>query len=98
MKRLLTFLLLLLTSLGNSLFAQQTYALKPYAITLPRLTTAQQSTSALQQAGNIVYNTDEQKMAIHNGSSWQYIAPQKQASLRMERLFCRTRSGRFRQV
>jgi hypothetical protein len=23
-----------------------------------------------QQAGNIVYNTDEQKVAFHNGSGW----------------------------
>ncbi|TAE23672.1 MAG: hypothetical protein EAZ91_21745 [Cytophagales bacterium] len=69
----LTFILLLLTLLSGPLLAQQTYALKPYAITLPRLTTDQQNTSAPQQAGNVVFNTDEQKMAVHNGSSWQYV-------------------------
>lgn len=68
-----TLLLLLAVSLSTPLFAQQTWALKPYAVTLPRLTTAQQSTSAPQQAGNVVYNTDQQKMAVHNGTSWQYL-------------------------
>ncbi len=69
----LTSILLLLIGLSSPLLAQQTYALKPYAITLPRLTTAQQSTSAPQQAGNLVYNTDQKQLAVHNGTSWQYV-------------------------
>jgi len=60
--------------IGHPLFAQQSYALRPYSVTLPRLSTAQQSTSATQQAGNIIYNTEEQKVAFHNGSTWQYVA------------------------
>jgi hypothetical protein len=67
-------LLLLLLGVSSPLLAQQPWALKPYAVTLPRLTTAQQSTSAPQQAGNVVYNTDQQKMAVHNGTSWQYVS------------------------
>lgn len=58
---------------GHPLLAQQSYALKPYSVTLPRLNTAQQGTAATQQAGNVVYNTDQQKVAFHNGSSWQYV-------------------------
>ena len=84
---IITCTLLLLISLSSSLFAQQTYALKPYAITLPRLTTAQQSTSAPQQAGNVVYNTDEQKLAVHNGTTWQYIAPAEAGQFQNEKLF-----------
>ena len=70
-----TLSLLLLFFFGSSpLLAQQPWALKPYAVTLPRLTTAQQSTSAPQQAGNVVYNTDQQKIAVHNGTAWQYVS------------------------
>ena len=75
MKTNTLFLLLLLLCVSSPLLAQQTWALKPYAVTLPRLTTDQQSTSAPQQAGNVVYNTDQKKMAVHNGTTWQYIAP-----------------------
>jgi hypothetical protein len=60
----------LIHSISSPLIAQQTYALKPYSVALLQLNTAQQSTSATQQAGNIVYNTDEQKVAFHNGSGW----------------------------
>lgn len=73
MSRLLA-IILLLFCLNQQVFAQQSWALKPYAITLPRLTTAQQSTSAPQQAGNVIYNTDQQKIGIHNGTAWQYLS------------------------
>ncbi|TAE24018.1 MAG: hypothetical protein EAZ91_21155 [Cytophagales bacterium] len=62
--------------------AQQSYALKPYAITLPRVTTTQQVNPATvpQQAGNVVYNTTEQKVAVSTGADrfgngqWQYLS------------------------
>ena len=53
---------------------QKTYALRANAITLPRLTTADQTTLPPQQAGNLIYNTEQQKLAVHNGASWQYLA------------------------
>ena len=80
-------LLLFLLCVSSQLLAQQTWALKPYAVTLPRLTTDQQSTSAPQQAGNMVYNTDQQKMAVHNGTTWQYIAPAEAGQFQNEKLF-----------
>jgi hypothetical protein len=80
-------LLLLLLCVNSQLVAQQTWALKPYAVTLPRLTTAQQSTSAPQQAGNVVYNTDQQKIAVHNGTTWQYIAPAEASQFQNEKSF-----------
>ncbi len=54
--------------------AQRTWALKANSVKLPQLTTAEQTALPPQQPGNVLYNTDEQKMAIHNGSSWQYLA------------------------
>ncbi|TAE23668.1 MAG: hypothetical protein EAZ91_21725 [Cytophagales bacterium] len=87
MKRQLTSILLLLIGLGSPLLAQQTYALKPYAITLPRLTTAQQSTSAPQQEGNVVYNTDQKQLAVHNGTTWQYLAPPETAQFKNAQRF-----------
>jgi hypothetical protein len=70
---LLACLLLVITS--ENLLAQQPWAMKPYAITLPRVTTAQQSTSATvpQQAGNMVYNTEQKAVAVHNGAGWGYL-------------------------
>ncbi len=84
-----TLILLLLTlCMSRPVLAQQTWALKPYAVTLPQLTTAQQSTSAPQQAGNVVYNTDQQKMAVHNGTNWQYVSTAPEASqFQNEKLF-----------
>ncbi|MBD2704133.1 hypothetical protein IC229_26040 [Spirosoma sp. BT702] len=66
---------LLLTLIHCGVNAQTPWALKPYAITLPRVTTAQQSSTATvpQQAGNIVYNTEQQAVAVHNGISWGYL-------------------------
>ncbi len=51
------------------------YALKANAVTLPRLTTSEQTTLPPQKAGNMVYNIEQQKMAVHNGTSWQYVGP-----------------------
>ena len=69
--------LLFLFALLNTLLAmaQQPWALKPYTITLPRVTTTQQSASATvpQQAGNMVYNTDQKAVAVHNGGTWEYL-------------------------
>lgn len=62
-----------LMSTGPGSVAQQTYALKPYSVTLPKLNTVQQGTVATQQAGNLVYNTDAQTVAFHNGNAWQYV-------------------------
>jgi hypothetical protein len=68
-------LILLLAMAGKNSVAQQSWALKPYAITLPRVTTTQQTNPATvtQQAGNMVYNTDQQAVAVNNGGSWQYL-------------------------
>jgi hypothetical protein len=63
---------------------QKTYALRANSVTLPRLTTADQTTLPPQQAGNVVYNTDQQKMAVHNGSGWQYIAPAEASQFKNE--------------
>ncbi|WP_019990447.1 hypothetical protein [Rudanella lutea] len=72
--QLFTLFFLLVTS--RLAQAQQSYALKPYAITLPRVTTPQQTNPATvpQNAGNLVYNTTEQKVAVNNGSQWEYLA------------------------
>ncbi len=63
---------------------QKTYALRANAITLPRLTTADQTTLPPQQAGNVVYNTDQKQVAVHNGSSWQYLAPAEASQFKNE--------------
>ncbi len=51
------------------------YALKANAITLPRLTTTEQTTLPPQKVGNVVYNIEQQKMAVHDGTNWQYVGP-----------------------
>ncbi len=68
-------LILLLATVGENSMAQQSWALKPYVITLPRVTTTQQTnpTTVPQQAGNIVYNTDQQAVAVNNGTNWAYL-------------------------
>lgn len=75
MKNQLLLLILLLTLAGENSIAQQSWALKPYAITLPRVTTIQQTNAATipQQVGNVVYNTDQKAIAVHNGTSWGYL-------------------------
>lgn len=73
--------LLLLLTLPVLTHAQQSYALKPYAITLPRVVTTQQVNPATvaQGAGNVVYNTTEQKVAVSTGTDrsgngqWKYL-------------------------
>ncbi len=67
--------MLLLAMSSPVAIAQQSWALKPYAITLPRVTTSQQSASATvpQQAGNLVYNTDQKAVAVHTGTGWGYL-------------------------
>ena len=71
--KLLFFLLALLNTLLA--MAQQPFAIKPYAITLPRVTTTQQTNPGTvpQQAGNMVYNTDQQAVAVNNGTGWGYL-------------------------
>lgn len=51
------------------------YALKANSVTLPRLTTAEQTALPPQKVGNMVYNIEQQKMAVHNGTNWQYVGP-----------------------
>ena len=53
--------------------ARQTYALKANSIKLPQLGTTEQNTLPPQQAGNLVYNTDQQKLALRTDTDWQYI-------------------------
>lgn len=54
--------------------AQKTWALNANSLKLPQLTTSEQATLPPQQTGNMVYNTDQKQVAVHNGSSWQYLA------------------------
>jgi hypothetical protein len=54
--------------------AQVASELSPKSLTLPRLSTAQQNTLPPQQAGNVVYNSDEKKLAVHDGAQWNYIS------------------------
>lgn len=67
--------------------AQKTWALKASSVKLPQLTTAEQTTLPPQQAGNVVYNTDQQKLAIHNGTAWQYISPTEASQFRHGKLY-----------
>lgn len=48
--------------------------LSPKSLTLPRLSTLQQNTLPPQQAGNVVFNADEKKLAVHDGNQWNYIS------------------------
>jgi hypothetical protein len=68
-------LILLFALLSTQVIAQQPFAIRPYAITLPRVTTGQQTNPATvpQQAGNMVYNTDQQAVAVNNGIGWGYL-------------------------
>lgn len=92
MKKL--YLLLLLTALLSlPSYAQQPFAIRPYAITLPRVTTGQQTNPATvpQQAGNMVYNTDQQAVAVNNGVGWGYLGAGNDGEFKNIRRF---RSGR----
>lgn len=63
------------------------YALKANALTLPRLTTTEQTTLPPQKVGNVVYNIEQQKMAVHNGTSWQYVGPAEAGQFQNMRSF-----------
>ena len=51
-----------------------TWALKASSVKMPQLSTSEQNTLSPQQAGNVVYNTDQKTLAVHNGTAWQYVA------------------------
>ena len=67
--------------------ARISWALKANSVKLPQLSTVQQTSLPPQQAGHIIYNTDEQKLAIHNGSSWQYVSPPEASQFQNEQAF-----------
>lgn len=67
--------------------ARVTYALKANSVKLPQLGTTEQNTLPPQQAGNLVYNIDQQKMAVHNGTTWQYLAPAEAGQFKNEKMF-----------
>lgn len=54
--------------------AQKSTEILPNSITLPRLSTTEQNTVPPQQAGNIIYNADEKKLALHDGTNWNYLS------------------------
>lgn len=66
---------LILFLVPGTLAAQQSYALKPYAITLPKVNSAQQvNQSTVPQAeANVVYNTDAKALSYYDGSNWQLL-------------------------
>jgi hypothetical protein len=66
--------ILLIYFISNWVKAQVASELSPKSLTLPRLSTAQQNTLAPQQAGNVVYNSDEKKLAVHDGNEWNYLS------------------------
>ncbi|WP_020600474.1 hypothetical protein [Spirosoma panaciterrae] len=53
--------------------ARTAWALKANSVKLPQLSTSEQNNLPPQQAGNLVFNTDQQMMAIHTGTNWQYV-------------------------
>lgn len=57
-----------------TVLAQKSTEILPNSITLPRLSTIEQNTVPPQQAGNIIYNADEKKLALHDGTNWNYLA------------------------
>ena len=67
-------LLLFAFSIPILVKAQVASELSPQSLTLPRLSTAQQNSLPPQQAGNMVYNADEKKLAVHDGTEWNYIS------------------------
>lgn len=78
--------IIILLTLPYFTLAQQSYSFKPYAITLPQVSTTQQENPATvpQSAGNVGYNTSEQKVAINTGGAATGVTPlgysQKDAS------------------
>jgi hypothetical protein len=54
--------------------ARLTYALKANSLKLPQLGTTEQNSLPPQQAGNLLYNANQQKMAVHTGTDWKYLS------------------------
>lgn len=57
----------------NTLTAQKSAEILPNSIILPRLSSTEQSTLASQQAGSLVFNNDQKQIALHDGTSWNYL-------------------------
>lgn len=75
-----SFLLILFFLINNNVLAQRATEITPNSITLPRLSTTEQNTVPPQQAGNIIYNADEKKLALHDGTNWNYLTSNPAAS------------------
>jgi hypothetical protein len=67
------FILPLFLFTNFAVLAQKSTEILPNSITLPRLSTTEQNTVPPQQAGNIIYNADEKKLALHDGTNWNYL-------------------------
>lgn len=67
------FILPLFLFINIVVLAQKATEILPNSITLPRLSTTEQNTIPPQQAGNIIYNADEKKLALHDGTNWNYL-------------------------
>jgi hypothetical protein len=67
------FILSLFFFINIVVLAQKSTEILPNSITLPRLSTTQQNSIPPQQAGNIIYNADEKKLALHDGTNWNYL-------------------------
>lgn len=74
------FILPLFLCINVVVLAQKSTEILPNSITLPRLSTTQQNTVPPQQAGNIIYNADEKKLALHDGTNWNYLTSNAAAS------------------
>lgn len=74
------FILSLFLFINSAVLAQKSTEILPNSVTLPRLSTTQQNTVPPQQAGNIIYNTDEKKLALHDGTNWNYLTSNAAAS------------------
>jgi hypothetical protein len=71
---------ILLFLINTNVLAQKSTEILPNSITLPRLSTTQQNSIPPQQAGNIIYNADEKKLALHDGTNWNYLTANAAAS------------------
>lgn len=67
------FILSFFLFINITVLAQKSTEILPNSITLPRLSTTEQNTVPPQQAGNIIYNSDEKKLALHDGTNWNYL-------------------------
>jgi hypothetical protein len=68
------YIVLVLLFISKFSQAQVASELSPQSLTLPRLSTVQQHTLSPQQAGNVIFNADEKKLAVHDGAQWNYIS------------------------